>query len=144
VKRVLVDINVVLDVLLDRQPHAAASAAVWAGIERGVAEGVLAAHAFPTIHYLVRKEHGPAVAERTLGSLLKVFGVASVDGAVIQDALRFPGQDFEDAVTAAGAASAGCDAIITRDARRFRQSPVRILTPEAAAPLLEGPGPRRS
>ena len=51
-KRVLVDVNVVLDVLLDRQPHVEASAAVWAAIETGSSEGLLAAHAVTTIHYL--------------------------------------------------------------------------------------------
>src|SRR6202034_1851342 len=39
--KVLVDINVVLDVLLDRRPHATASVAVWAAIEAGRAQGLL-------------------------------------------------------------------------------------------------------
>lgn len=41
--KVLMDTNVVLDVLLDQRPHAAASAAVWAAIETGRAQGLLAA-----------------------------------------------------------------------------------------------------
>ena len=61
-KRVLVDINVVLDVLLDRQPHVEGSAAVWAAIETGSSEGLLAAHVVTTIHYLIRKELGAAKA----------------------------------------------------------------------------------
>jgi predicted nucleic acid-binding protein len=134
--RILVDINVVLDVLLDREPHVRASSAVWAAIESGRAEGLLAAHAVTTIHYFVRKEHGLAKARRTLGTILRVFGVAAVDGTVVQDALGLPGPDFEDSVTAAAARLAGCDLIVTRDPSGFRGSPVRILTPEAAAPLL--------
>jgi predicted nucleic acid-binding protein len=137
-KRVLLDTNVVLDVLLDRKPHAAASAAVWAAIEAGAAEGLLAAHAVTTIHYLLRRELGMAKARRTLGAMLRVFGVAPVDGAVIQDALRSPGGDFEDAVTAAAARLAACDLIVTRDPKGFRHPPVPVLTPESAAPLLVG------
>jgi hypothetical protein len=38
-KRVLVDTNVVLDVLLDRHPHAGGSVAVWAAIETGSRKG---------------------------------------------------------------------------------------------------------
>jgi len=100
-KRVLLDTHVVLDVLLDRKPHAAASAAVWAVIEAGAAEGLLAAHAVTTVHYLLRREPGMAKARRTMGAMLRVFGVAPVDSAVIQDALRSPGGNFEDSVTAA-------------------------------------------
>jgi len=134
--KALVDVNVVLDVLLDRKPHVAASAAVWAAIETGPAEGLLAAHAVTTIHYLIRKEQSVAKARRTVLSILRVFRVAIVDEGVIQDALQLPSPDFEDAVTISAARLAGCDVIVTRDPRGFRQSPVRVLTPEAAAPVL--------
>lgn len=136
-KRLLFDTNVVLDVLLDRQPYVEASAAVWAAVETGIAEGMLAAHAVTTIHYLVRKERGNAKAGRILSAILRVFDVAAVDGAVVQEALQLPFSDFEDAVTAAAARVAGCECIITRDPKGFRGSPVRCFTPEAITPLLE-------
>src|SRR5258708_26901566 len=120
-KRILFDVNLVLDVLLDRQPHAAASAAVWAAVETGVAEGMLAAHAVTTIHYLVRKEMGNTKARRIISAILRVFGVATVDGAVVQEALQLPGSDFEDAVTAAAARLAGCECIVTRGPRGVRR-----------------------
>jgi predicted nucleic acid-binding protein len=135
-KRILFDVNVVLDVLLDRQPHAEASAAAWAAVESGVAEGLLAAHAVTTIHYLVRKETGNIKARRIISAIRRVFGVATVDGAVLQEALQLPLSDFEDAVTAAAARLAGCECIVTRDPQGFRGSPVRPLTPEAVAPLF--------
>jgi len=134
--KVLVDVNVVLDVLLDRQPHAAASAAVWAAIEAGRAQGLLAAHAVTTIHYLIQKELGSAHTRRAINMLLRVFEVAAVDRTVIRDALQSPLSDFEDSVSAFAARFAGCDLIVTRDPKGFRGSPVRALTPEAAAPLL--------
>jgi predicted nucleic acid-binding protein len=136
-KRILFDTNVVLDVLLDRQPYVEASAAAWAAVETGISQGMLAAHAVTTIHYLVRKEKGNVRARRIISAILRVFGVAPVDGAVVQDALQLPFSDFEDAVTAAAGRSAGCEYIVTRDPKGFRGSPVRSLTPEALVPLLE-------
>jgi predicted nucleic acid-binding protein len=135
-KRLLFDANIVLDVLLDRRPHAEASAAAWAAVEAGQAEGLLAAHAVTTIHYLVRKETGAAKARSIVGAILRVFGVAAVDGAVVREALQLPCSDFEDAVTAAAARLGGCDYIVTRDPRGFRGSQVRTVTPEALMPLL--------
>jgi predicted nucleic acid-binding protein len=134
--KVLLDVNVVLDVLLDREPHVEASAAIWAAVESGMAEGFLPAHALTTIHYLVRKERGGSRAKRVIAALLRVFAVAPVDGTVIRDALELPSLDFEDSVAAAAACSAGCDLVITRDPRGFHGSHVRVLTPEAAVPLL--------
>jgi len=134
--RILFDTNVVLDVLLDRQPHVEASAAAWAAVETGISEGMLAAHAVTTLHYLVRKEIGTIKARRIVSALLRVFGVAAVNGAVVQEALQSPFSDFEDAVTAAAARLAGCEYIVTRDPKGFRGSPVRSLTPEAVLPIL--------
>src|SRR5437899_2527528 len=132
----LVDINVVLDVLLDRQPHVEGSAAVWDAIETGLSKGFLAAHAITTIHYLVRKELGAARAKRTVSAILRIFDVATVDREVIQDALQLSLPGFEDSVTAAAARLAGCDFIVTRDPNGFRGSPIRSLTPEAFLPIL--------
>ena len=136
-KRILFDTNVVLDVLLDRQPYVEASAAAWAAVETGIVEGLLAAHAVTTVHFLVRKEKGNIKAKRIISAILSVFGVATVDSAVIQEALQLPFSDFEDAVTAAAARVAGCECIVTRDPKGFRGSPVRSLTPEAITPLLD-------
>src|ERR1700693_4057528 len=124
-KRILLDTDVVLDVLLDRQPYVDASAAAWAVVETGASEGMLAAHAVTTIHYLVRKEMGNIKARRIISAILRVFGVATVDSAIVQEALQLSLSDFEDAVTAAAARLAGCECIVTRDPKGFRGSPVR-------------------
>jgi predicted nucleic acid-binding protein len=135
-RKLLFDTNVVLDVLLDRQPYAEASAAVWEAVERGVSEGMLAAHAVTTIHYLVQKEKGNARAKRVVTTILGIFTVAAVDDATVREALQLPFSDFEDAVTAAAARRSRCDFIVTRDPKGFRESPVPALTPEAVRPLL--------
>ena len=135
---ILTDTNVLLDVLLDRKPHAGASAAVRAAVESRRVLGMLPAHAVTTIHYLIRKEHGSAQARRATGALLRVFGVAAADREVLREALDLDWSDYEDAVTAVAARRSGCDVIVTRNPRDFRGSPVRVLTPEAALPLLAG------
>jgi predicted nucleic acid-binding protein len=135
-KKILFDTNVILDVLMDRKPWSDASARVWASVEGGAAEGLLAAHAVTTIHYLLRKELGNVKANRIVSSILRVFGVAAVNAPVLQEALQLPFSDFEDAVTAAAARSAGCECIVTRDPKGFRRSHVRPLSPEAVTLLL--------
>jgi predicted nucleic acid-binding protein len=135
-KRLLVDTNVVLDVLLDRQPHGEASVAVWASIETGRWQGFLAAHAITTIHYLAQKELGSAKAKQLVALVLRVFRVATVDGSVIEHALRLPLADFEDAVAAAAALASECEYVVTRDPKGFRGSPVPAIAPQAVLPIL--------
>jgi len=135
-KRLLIDTNVVLDVLMDRQPHAIPSAAVFAAIETGRAEGFLAAHAVTTIHFLISRQLQEPDVKRALGTLLKLFTVAAVDGSVLQRALQSSGADFEDSVTAAAAQSSDCHLIVTRDPKAFRSAPLPALTPAQALALL--------
>jgi predicted nucleic acid-binding protein len=137
-KRVLVDVNVILDVLLDRKPHVNASSIVWAAVETARTEGILAAHAVTTIHYLIAKELGTKRANGLIARILQVFGVATVNAEVLRKATGLAWADFEDAVTAAAAEAAGCDLIVTRDSRGFLNSPVPALTPETAAALFAG------
>jgi len=132
----LLDVNVVLDVLLNRQPHVIGSAAVWAAAERGKLKALVAAHGVTTIHYLLRRQLGTLRARKALAALLLVFGIAAVDEAAIREALELPSGDFEDAVAAAAARKANCDLIVTRDPKGFRGSRVRVLTPEALVEVL--------
>jgi predicted nucleic acid-binding protein len=136
VRRILLDVNLILDVLLDRQPHAEAASLVWEAVETGCAEGLLSAHAVTTIHYLNARATKAATARDTTTALLSVFSVAPVDQAVLGEATALGWSDFEDAVTAAAARAARCDALVTRNRADFRRSPVRVLTPEQAAAWL--------
>ncbi len=135
-KRILFDVNLVLDVLLDRRPHAAVASIIWSSVEMGRAEGLLSAHAVTTIHYLNARAVGTKAARDTTTALLSVFDVAAVDELVLRTAVRLGFKDFEDAVTAAAAERSRCAAIVTRNPRDFRKSPVRVLTPAEAASWL--------
>ena len=135
-KTLLVDLNVVLDILLDRKPHVVASGAVWAKIEKGEAKGFLAAHGVTTIHYLIENDRGVSVAKQAIERIVQVLEVAPVDGRVIRSALNLPWPDFEDAVCAAAAQATNCDAIVSRDPSGFPDSPVPVLDPRAALAWL--------
>jgi len=128
-RRILVDINVVLDVLLDRPAHVRHAAALWQAIEQRRLEGLLAAHALTTIFYLVAKHRGRDVARTVIADLLTVFGVAPVDGDVLARAAALGLGDFEDAVTVAAAEAAGCEAVVTRDPAGYSGAPLDAVEP---------------
>lgn len=131
-KRLLFDVNVIFDVLLDRQPHADVASEVWGCVEDGRIVGLLSAHAVTTIHYLNAREVGPKVARQTTDALLSVFDVAAVNRHVLLSALGLGWKALEDAVTAAAAQHAKCDGLVTRNPDDFKRSPVRVLTPAEA------------
>ena len=85
--RALFDTNVVLDVLLNREPHAQASAQALALVERGEVQGFLCATTVTTLFYLARRTLGTQRAREQIAVLLRLFGVAPVTHLTLADAL---------------------------------------------------------
>ena len=134
--RVLLDINVVLDVLASREPFADDAEAVLRHVEAGSIEGLVAAHTITTLHFLLAKNIGKAKARKVLTDLLHVVGVVPVDEDRVRHALALNWADFEDAVQAACAEKAEADYLVTRDKKGFRQSPVKTVTPAELLALI--------
>lgn len=126
----LFDTNVVLDVLAAREPFVRDSALMMALVEQGQVKGCLCATTLTTLFYLLRRAAGAEQARKHVGVLLKLFEVVPVNRAVIDDALRLPFADFEDAVLHEAARQAGCHAIITRNVEDFRRALLKVHTPE--------------
>lgn len=139
--RVLLDANVVLDVLAKREPHYAASSAVWALAEERHITGMLAAHSVTTLHYLTAKYLGQQQAVVTLTKLLQVFDIAAVDQAVLRQALALNWADFEDAVQMAAAFNAGADYLVSRNPKDFKGDLVPVLQPGDFLALFSPPEP---
>jgi predicted nucleic acid-binding protein len=124
---ILVDTNIVLDALANRQPFDVPAKELLVKIEAGMVQGSLAATTLTTIFYLMRKQEGTAKAKHLITDLLGTFQVGSVDGMVLQKALTKPMSDFEDAVLDSVAESNGIPIIITRNSKNFVGSSRRIL-----------------
>jgi predicted nucleic acid-binding protein len=135
--RLLLDTNVVLDLMLARQPFAVGSAAIIAAIEAGKSEGYLCATTVTTIHYLAVKALGKKQAEAHVSALLGIFRIAAVNEAVLSAALKRGGKDFEDDVVIEAALNVGADAIVTRNAADFRRAPLAIYQPRDVIALLD-------
>lgn len=135
-KLLLLDLNVILDVILDRSPGADSAAALWAAIETGQGRGLIPAHGVTTIFYLLEKARGGAFARKGVERLISVFGVAPVNEDVVRRALVLAWPDFEDAVCAAAAEASGCEAIVTRDPGGYPNAPLPVVDAAAALSWL--------
>ncbi len=134
------DVNVLLDAVLERAPHAEVAAKLWAAVETRRVTGLVPGHGVTTLFYLFARTRGTESARRAVAHLLTIFGVAAVSQATLQRALTLGWTDFEDAVCAAAAEAAGCVLIVTRDPAGFQASPVQTVDPATALALLEGEG----
>ena len=128
--RVLFDTNVVLDVVLKRQPFSGVAARLIGRVERKELEGALGATTLTTIFYLVEKAADTKVARDTVRDLLALFQVAKVDRPVLESAVASPLEDFEDAVLLEAGRAMGVDALVTRNTDDFGEEALLVLSPE--------------
>jgi predicted nucleic-acid-binding protein len=126
--RLLLDINIILDVVFDR-PGAQTSSALIAtcGLPN---QAWLAWHSVATLSYLIEREKDATTARTVITDLLTWAQVATTGHADAVRALQLPMADFEDALQVAAAQACGASYIITRNVRDFDKSPVAAVTPE--------------
>jgi predicted nucleic acid-binding protein len=117
--KLLLDINVLLDVLLQRDPWAEPAARLLSKIERGEANGFVAGHTLTTIHYVVSRARDRQSADAAVTDLLRFLEVVPIEKMDFSQALVLPMDDFEDAVQAAAALKVGADYLVTRDEKGF-------------------------
>jgi predicted nucleic acid-binding protein len=124
-KRILVDANLVLDLLLQRsEPEKVAYA--LQNISATYFISTLTVHL--TYHFGEREK----VSSDTIDAVIDLFGILSLDGSTVKLAQEHhKGKDFEDCLQAACAELNDCDEILTRD-RKFAQRsgtklPVRLV-----------------
>lgn len=134
--KILFDTNVILDVMLLREPYLKSSALLVAEIERKNLEGFLCSTTVTTIHYLVEKVKGKKAALAQIENLLKIFDVTQVDKLCLESALKSKLTDFEDAVLNESASRAGLDGIVTRNEKDFKQSKLTIYNPEELLKII--------
>jgi predicted nucleic acid-binding protein len=125
----LLDTNVVLDVLLDRQPFVVDSKAVWQACDDGKLTGYITATTLTTIYYIVEKTRDRASAVAAIDTCLGAFEIGPVYRETLLAARKLNGPDFEDDVQMAVAVTSFLDCIITRNIRDFQASPIKVYSP---------------
>ncbi len=127
--KILIDTNVVLDLILEREPFVTPALHLMAQIDQGHVEGYIAATTITNLFYIVRKTEGREVALDVIKQLTENLKLCSVDHETIQTALNLDLKDFEDGVQLACATLNKLDCIVTRDRQDFAGSPLPVFSP---------------
>jgi predicted nucleic acid-binding protein len=125
----LLDTNVVLDILLERQPWYTEAALIFGLSEKKLITCFVSASSITDIFYLVQKEHGRQTAHNSIKSLLQVFNPATVTGINIRQALELKWNDFEDSLQFIVGENLSADFIVTRNIKDFTSSTIAVVTP---------------
>lgn len=129
--KIMIDTNVVLDVLLRREPFFQASYEVMKRSALEQVDGFVSATAATDIFYLLRRAlRDDRTAKDNLEKLMQLVGFADALGEDVHAAIASNMADFEDALVSAIAERCHMDYIVTRNTKDYVESPVKALTPQ--------------
>lgn len=129
-KNILIDLNVILDLLLDRK-GSHASMAVLELCEHEDNNLYISSHIVTTFAYLLEEAKVPvSQINLNINWLLNTFKVVPVDNTMLKNALNSRVADYEDAVIEQAALICGATTIITRNVKDFKDSAVQAFKPE--------------
>jgi predicted nucleic acid-binding protein len=129
--KVLIDTNVILDVLMQREPHFECSAEFLRLCGVKITGFIIASQTTDIFYLLCREGKDAAAAKSILIKLTDNIRVIDVTAADVKSALAGEMSDYEDALIAYRAKRQKADYIITRNEKDFKQSPVPALSPRA-------------
>lgn len=127
--RVLVDTNIVLDFLLQREPFSQDAELLFQAIDGGEIVGYVTATTLTDIFYISRRyTRNIEQARQAVSEILTAMMICPVDRVVLELAFNSGLADFEDAVQIFSAVKQGSEVIVTRDAQGFLSSPIPVLS----------------
>ena len=129
--RVLIDTNILLDVLMRREPFFESSKAVLTLCENRTMQGFVPASAVTDLFYITREALG-SVDEtyKVIDSILNLVRILTVTNEDILNAFQVRARDFEDCLMATCAKSNQCDGIVTRNEKDFLTFGIALYSPE--------------
>lgn len=133
---ILLDTDVLIDLALDRQPHASAAARLLDSIEQGAERACIAWHTVSNFYYLVAPTRGRENVKKFIVELTRFVDVASTDAHAVRYAASLSMADFEHALQVAAARSAGARRIVTRNTKDYARSPIPPVLPETALEII--------
>ena len=126
----LLDVDVLVDIALDRAPFFEASKGVTDWCQQRPLTAVVAWHTVSNLYYVLRSALNDARARAFISDVLRFATVVSGSNEAVKHALHFRMSDFEDALQVAAALGAGADVIITRNLTDYRHVPLAAITPQ--------------
>ena len=128
--KILIDTNVLLDYLLEREPFFEDAKKVILSCTEGNTKGCIAAHSISNMFFILRKDYTAKERREILSNLCTIFDVEGIDKAKLLSGLaneKF--SDFEDCLQMECAKSYGAEYIVTRNVSDYSVSDIKAILP---------------
>lgn len=127
---ILLDTNISLDFLLQREPFFESVNKIMAMVKDHGVEPCITASSVTDIYYILRRYKTQEERVLMLNEYLRLVDIINTTKTDILKAIKMEKSDFEDAVAFQSAKRKKVDYIITRDRTEFADGMVKVVSPE--------------
>lgn len=139
----LIDTNIIVDVILQREPFYENSQRVMELCYKKRMKGIVAAHSITNIWYITRKNIPQQERREILLGICNAFTVSAINKEKLVSALENTNfLDFEDCLQSECADESDVDFIITRNIKDFSGAKAKVLEPEEFLAIMKKTGRR--
>ena len=139
--KVFLDTNILLDIMMDSRENHIDSTSVLRVADAGYLQAVITTQSILDANYVLVNVAKTPLEDfiTSLNEIMSVAKVESIDEPNIEEAIKSPNLDFEDAAQIACSVSCGCDCIISSDIRMKRDSTLTVYTPKEFCDMIFTP-----
>lgn len=135
--KVVLDIDVVLDALIDKRPGGEAARKLLLAAASGRITGVVCAHQIAIIYLVVKKAMGASTAQKAIVNMLRLLSISKVDSTACKNAAALPVAEFDKALVLICAQHETADYIAAKAAELLEAKvSIKTMTPEAIIQAL--------
>lgn len=129
-KKIFVDSDVILDLLIDREPYNDDIAEI---LENSIRDGIAVCVSSVTItnlNYIIGRIENRNSAAKKTSKILKLVKVENVGESTVNKSIASKFKDFEDGVQNFCAEESKHKILITRNTKDYKESDLAIMTPK--------------
>ena len=136
--KVIIDTNIIIDVLQQRQPWNVYGNKIFLAAACKQIDACITAKESADIYFFAKKqlkgqENADSKAREIMSKLFSLFEVIDTLGKDCHSAIAIDNGDYEDAIMLASARRSGIGCIITRNTEHFKTGKMKIMTPKEFA-----------
>lgn len=129
--KIFLDTNIIIDALGERKPFDIAAAKILSLADFRKIEIYATSTSFVNSYYLLSKGYGATNALNKIRNFKVICKVSVCNDDVVEKAMNSNFKDFEDAIQYFSAVASGCDIIITRNEKDYKNAQIPVMDSES-------------
>lgn len=129
--KVLVDIDIIYDLLAEREPYYTFSASLFSKADNKKVKLFASALTIANMHYMLSRLKSDKEARKILNRFKVLVSIIPLDQKILELALSSDFNDFEDAIQYYSALEYNVNTILTRNLKDYKKAKISVMTVES-------------